>query len=69
MQAAAQVGASGHDFCVISLSDILKPWTIIEQRITAAVQADFVLVFTIQYRNSVHGSCKGQGDHVTVALP
>jgi cobalt-precorrin 5A hydrolase / precorrin-3B C17-methyltransferase len=44
--AAAQVGAPlGHDFCVISLSDILKPWTIIEQRITAAVQADFVLVF------------------------
>jgi cobalt-precorrin 5A hydrolase/precorrin-3B C17-methyltransferase len=30
---------------VISLSDILKPWTIIEQRVAAAVQADFVLVF------------------------
>ena len=44
--AAAQVGAPlGHDFCVISLSDILKPWTTIAQRITAAVQADFVLVF------------------------
>jgi cobalt-precorrin 5A hydrolase/precorrin-3B C17-methyltransferase len=44
--AAARVGAPlGHDFCVISLSDILKPWTVIEQRITAAVQADFVLVF------------------------
>jgi cobalt-precorrin 5A hydrolase / precorrin-3B C17-methyltransferase len=44
--AAAQVGAPlGHDFCVISLSDILKPWTVIEQRIAAAVQADFVLVF------------------------
>jgi len=43
--AAAQVGAPlGHDFCVISLSDILKPWTVIEQRIAAAVQADFVLV-------------------------
>jgi cobalt-precorrin 5A hydrolase/precorrin-3B C17-methyltransferase len=44
--AAARVGAPlGHDFCVISLSDILKPWTIIEQRLAAAVQADFVLVF------------------------
>jgi cobalt-precorrin 5A hydrolase/precorrin-3B C17-methyltransferase len=44
--AAAQVGAPlGHDFCAISLSDILKPWSIIEQRITAAAQADFVLVF------------------------
>jgi cobalt-precorrin 5A hydrolase / precorrin-3B C17-methyltransferase len=44
--AAARVGAPlGHDFCVISLSDILKPWTAIEQRITAAVQADFVLAF------------------------
>jgi cobalt-precorrin 5A hydrolase / precorrin-3B C17-methyltransferase len=43
--AAAQVGAPlGHDFCVISLSDLLKPWTIIEQRIAAAVQADLVLV-------------------------
>jgi cobalt-precorrin 5A hydrolase/precorrin-3B C17-methyltransferase len=30
---------------VISLSDILKPWSIIEQRIAAAAQADFVLVF------------------------
>jgi cobalt-precorrin 5A hydrolase/precorrin-3B C17-methyltransferase len=44
--AAAQVGAPlGHDFCAISLSDILKPWSIIEQRIAAAAQADFVLVF------------------------
>jgi cobalt-precorrin 5A hydrolase/precorrin-3B C17-methyltransferase len=44
--AAAQVGAPlGHDFCVISLSDILKPWTVIEQRIAAAAQAGFVLVF------------------------
>jgi len=44
--AAAQVGAPlGHDFCAISLSDILKPWSIIEQRIAAAAQADFVIVF------------------------
>jgi cobalt-precorrin 5A hydrolase/precorrin-3B C17-methyltransferase len=44
--AAAHVGAPlGHDFCAISLSDILKPWSIIEQRIAAAAQGDFVLVF------------------------
>jgi cobalt-precorrin 5A hydrolase/precorrin-3B C17-methyltransferase len=44
--AAAKIGAPlGHDFCAISLSDILKPWSIIEQRITAAAQADFVIAF------------------------
>jgi cobalt-precorrin 5A hydrolase/precorrin-3B C17-methyltransferase len=42
--AAARVGAPlGHDFCVLSLSDILKPWAVIEQRLAAAAQADFVL--------------------------
>ena len=44
--AAATVGAPlGHDFCAISLSDILKPWDIIEQRIAAAAKADFVIAF------------------------
>ena len=44
--AAAAIGAPlGHDFCAISLSDILKPWSIIEQRITAAAQGDFVIAF------------------------
>jgi len=44
--AAASIGAPlGHDFCVISLSDILKPWSIIEQRIAAAAQADFAIAF------------------------
>ncbi|AZB72476.1 precorrin-3B C(17)-methyltransferase [Synechococcus elongatus] len=44
--AAAQVGAPlGHDFCTISLSDILKPWEIIAERITAAAQADFAIAF------------------------
>lgn len=42
--AAAQAGAPlGHDFCALSLSDILKPWAIIAQRLAAAAQADFVL--------------------------
>ncbi len=47
MQAAAsQIGAPiGHDFCAISLSDILKPWETIEQRIAHAAEADFVIAF------------------------
>ncbi len=42
--AAARVGAPlGHDFCVISLSDQLKPWEIVERRLDAAAGADLVL--------------------------
>ncbi|MBW4570727.1 MAG: precorrin-3B C(17)-methyltransferase [Tolypothrix carrinoi HA7290-LM1] len=44
--AAARIGAPiGHDFCVISLSDILKPWSIIERRIIAAAEADLAIAF------------------------
>ena len=43
---AALAGAPlGHDFCVMSLSDNLKPWSIIEQRLDLAAQADLVLAF------------------------
>lgn len=42
--AAARVGAPlGHDFCVVSLSDNLKPWEIVERRLEAAGAADMVL--------------------------
>ena len=41
--AAARVGAPlMHDFCAISLSDLLTPWSVIIQRLEAAAQADFV---------------------------
>ncbi|WUI02610.1 precorrin-2 C(20)-methyltransferase [Spirillospora sp. NBC_00431] len=41
---AARAGAPlGHDFCVLSLSDLLKPWDAIARRITAAAEADLVL--------------------------
>jgi precorrin-3B C17-methyltransferase len=41
---AARVGAPlGHDFCAISLSDNLKPWQLIEQRLDAAAGAGFVI--------------------------
>jgi precorrin-2 C20-methyltransferase/precorrin-3B C17-methyltransferase len=42
--AAARVGAPlGHDFCVLSLSDRLKPWEAVEKRLHAAASADLVL--------------------------
>ncbi|KRP52869.1 precorrin-3B C(17)-methyltransferase [Pseudomonas poae] len=43
---AAQAGAPlGHDFCMMSLSDNLKPWSIIEKRLDLASQADLALAF------------------------
>ncbi len=42
--AAARAGAPlGHDFCAISLSDLLTPWDAIEKRLRAAADADFVV--------------------------
>lgn len=41
---AARVGAPlGHDFCVISLSDRLKPWEVVTARLALAAQADLVI--------------------------
>ncbi|HEX8044482.1 precorrin-3B C(17)-methyltransferase [Rhizobium sp.] len=41
---AARIGAPlGHDFCAISLSDNLKPWTIIENRLRSVAQAGLVI--------------------------
>ncbi|MBD2579875.1 precorrin-3B C(17)-methyltransferase [Oscillatoria sp. FACHB-1406] len=41
--AASRVGAPlMHDFCAISLSDLLTPWDVIEKRLEAAARADFV---------------------------
>lgn len=41
---AARAGAPlGHDFCAISLSDNLKPWTVIEQRLRAVASAGLVI--------------------------
>jgi cobalt-precorrin 5A hydrolase/precorrin-3B C17-methyltransferase len=46
MATAAQAGAPlGHDFCMLSLSDNLKPWSIIETRLRHAAQADLVMAF------------------------
>lgn len=44
--AAAKAGAMiGHDFCCISLSDLLTPWEAIERRVKAAAEGDFVISF------------------------
>jgi cobalt-precorrin 5A hydrolase/precorrin-3B C17-methyltransferase len=42
--AAARIGAPlGHDFCAISLSDLLTPWPVIQRRLEAAAAGDFVV--------------------------
>ncbi|TLX55609.1 precorrin-3B C(17)-methyltransferase [Stutzerimonas nosocomialis] len=46
LAAAARAGAPlGHDFCMISLSDNLKPWTQIEKRLDHAGAADLAMAF------------------------
>ncbi|NJM84594.1 MAG: precorrin-3B C(17)-methyltransferase [Tabrizicola sp.] len=46
LAAAAEVGAPlGHDFCCINLSDNLKPWEVIENRLRHAARADFAMAF------------------------
>jgi precorrin-2 C20-methyltransferase/precorrin-3B C17-methyltransferase len=41
---ASRVGAPlGHDYCVLSLSDRLKSWDVIERRLSAAAAADFAI--------------------------
>ncbi|MEE8536108.1 MAG: precorrin-3B C(17)-methyltransferase, partial [Kiloniellales bacterium] len=42
--AAARIGAPlGHDFCAVSLSDLMTPWAVIERRLVAAAEGDFVV--------------------------
>ena len=49
---AAVLGSPiNHDFCVISLSDLLTPWEVIERRLTAAIQGDFAIAI---YNPSSH---------------
>lgn len=44
--AASLLGAPlMHDFCTISLSDLLTPWEVIQQRVHAAAVADFIVAF------------------------
>lgn len=46
LAAAARAGAPlGHDFCAINLSDNLKPWSQVEQRLRMAARGDFAMAF------------------------
>lgn len=46
LAAAAAAGAPlGHDFCCINLSDNLKPWAMIENRLRMAARGDFAMAF------------------------
>ena len=52
LSGAAGLGAPiNHDFCLISLSDLLTPWESIEKRLRAAVEGDFAIVL---YNPSSH---------------
>ena len=52
-KAASLLGAPiGHDVCIISLSDLMTPWALIEKRIKAAAIGDFV---TVIYNPKSHG--------------
>ena len=52
-KAASLLGAPiGHDMCIVSLSDLMTPWKVIERRIKAAAEADFV---TAVYNPKSHG--------------
>lgn len=60
--AASLLGAPlMHDFCHISLSDLLTPWPVIEQRVIAAAQADFVVCF-------YNPRSRGRAEHLSCAF-
>ena len=50
-----------HDFCHISLSDLLTPWDVIEKRIVNAAEADFVICF-------YNPRSRGRPDHLACAF-
>ena len=59
---AAVLGAPlGHDFCVISLSDLLTPWELIEKRLRLAAEGDFCI-------SIYNPASKGRKDHLKNAV-
>jgi precorrin-3B C17-methyltransferase len=60
--AAAEVGAPiMHDFCTISLSDLLTSWEVIEKRLNMAAQGDFAIAL-------YNPKSKGRPDHIYKAI-
>lgn len=62
LSGGAVLGAPlGHDFCVISLSDLLTPWEVIEKRLACAAAGDFCLAL-------YNPSSKGRADYLQKAV-
>uniref|UniRef100_UPI00402824BB SAM-dependent methyltransferase n=1 Tax=Gemmiger formicilis TaxID=745368 RepID=UPI00402824BB len=62
LSGAAVLGAPlAHDFCVISLSDRLTPWAVIEKRLACAAAGDFCLAI-------YNPSSKGRADYLHKAV-
>ena len=62
LSGAAVLGAPlAHDFCVISLSDRLTPWAVIEKRLAAAAMGDFCMAV-------YNPSSKGRPDYLARAV-
>ena len=60
--AAAVLGAPiMHDFCHISLSDLMTPWEVIEKRLRLAAEADFVICL-------YNPRSKGRSEHLANAF-
>lgn len=60
--AAAVLGAPiMHDFCHISLSDLMTPWEVIEKRLRLAAEADFVICL-------YNPRSKGRSEHLAKAF-
>ena len=78
LSGAALLGAPlGHDFCVISLSDLLTPWEQIEKRLRCAAEGDFAVVLynpasrrrrELSFTSSCR-SCPGQRTALAMTLP
>jgi cobalt-precorrin 5A hydrolase/precorrin-3B C17-methyltransferase len=72
--ASAAAGALiGHDFCCISLSDLMTPWPEIESRIRAAAQGDFVTALynprSLRRRDQLDRAIAIFREHRTAATP
>ena len=62
LSGGALLGAPlGHDFCVISLSDRLTPWAVIQKRLAAAAQGDFCMAL-------YNPASKGRPDYLAKAV-
>lgn len=67
---AAVLGAPlGHDFCVISLSDLLTPWDVIEKRLRCAAEGDFCIVIYNPRSRSRSGHLKRAREVMLTILP